>query len=399
MELWLVVALTVLVAGVAVWVLLRQQGTQQQAEAAGALRSAESRQLERRVVDLMTAQSELAGRLQQLVETSAHAQAAAQESQTRLTAVLEERLETVSLRLGQGLSENTAKTTETLGEINTRLSLIDQAQKNITELSSQVVSLQDILSNKQARGAFGEIQLEDIVRKALAPDAFVFQATLSNKTRVDCLINLPWPPGPIAVDAKFPLEGYRAMRAASDEAARESAAKLFRLAVLKHATAIHERYSISGETAESTLMFLPSEAIYAELHSNFPDVIDRCHAIKVYVVSPTTLMATLHTVRAILKDARMHQQAAVIQKEVGRMMDDVRRLRERVGKLQTHFSQTEKDVQDIITSADKLARHGERIANVDLGSTDNALLLAELNAPQGSLELEADDPDLKRAAG
>jgi DNA recombination protein RmuC len=371
----------------------------QQAEAVSSLRSAETRQLERRVVDLMTAQSELAGRLQQLVETSAHAQAAAQESQTRFTAVLEERLEAVSLRLGQGLSENTARTTETLGEINTRLSLIDQAQKNITELSSQVVSLQDILSNKQARGAFGEIQLEDIVRKALAPDAYVFQATLSNKTRVDCLINLPWPPGPIAIDAKFPLEGYRALRAASDEPTRESASKLFRLSVLKHATAIRERYALAGETAESTLMFLPSEAVYAELHSNFPDVVDRCHAMKVYVVSPTTLMATLHTVRAILKDARMHQQAAVIQKEVGRMMEDVRRLRERVGKLQSHFAQTEKDVQDVITSADKIARHGERIANVDLGSMDNALLLAELNSPQGSLELDADDPDLKRAAG
>ena len=397
MEILIVATLVLAIA--AVWLIVRHLGAARQA-AAVALRSAEMGQLERRVVDLMTAQSELGGRLQQLVETSAHAQASASEAQTRLSALLEERLETVSLRLGQGLSENTTKTTETLAEINTRLSLIDQAQKTITELSSQVVSLQDILSNKQARGAFGEIQLEDIVRKALAPDAYVFQATLSNKTRVDCLISLPWPPGPIAIDAKFPLEAYRAMRAASDDTARENAARLFRASVLKHASAIVERYALPGETAESTLMFLPSEAIYAELHSNFPEVVDRCHAMKVYLVSPTTLMATLHTVRAILKDARMHQQAAVIQKEVGRMIEDVRRLRERVGKLQTHFGQTEKDVQDIITSADKIARHGERIANVDLGRADTSLLLAELNSPQGSLELDtSDDPDLKRAAG
>jgi DNA recombination protein RmuC len=215
------------------------------------------------------------------------------------------------------------------------------------------------------------------------------------------LISLPWPPGPIAIDAKFPLEAYRAMRAATDDTAREGAARLFRASVLKHASAIKERYAIAGETAESTLMFLPSEAIYAELHSNFSEVVDRCHAMKVYVVSPTTLMATLHTVRAILKDARMHQQATVIQKEVGRMMEDVRRLRERVGKLQSHFGQSEKDVQEIITSADKIARHGERIANVDLSATspDNSLLLAELNSGQGNLELDVDDPDLKRAAG
>lgn len=387
MELLLAAILIVALAA-ALWLAFQWQADRRQAMAVNATRIAESGQLERRVVDLMSAHSELSGRLQQLIETSTHAQSAASEAQARLTQVMEERLESVSTRLGQNLTENTSKTTETLSQISTRLSLIDQAQKTITDLSTQVVGLQDILSNKQARGAFGEIQLEDIVRKALPPNTYTFQFTLSNRNRVDCLIDLPWPPGPIAIDAKFPLEAYRAMRAATDDATRDAAARQFKMIVLRHAMAIQERYAVPGETAESTLMFLPSEAIYAELHSNFPEVVDKCHDLKVYVVSPTTMMATLHTVRAVLKDARMHEQAAVIQTEVGRMMEDMRRLRERVGKLQTHFGQTEKDVQEIITSTDKLVRHGERIANVDLGTTDAVLFAPEPEISQGALPLD-----------
>ncbi|NWH08154.1 MAG: DNA recombination protein RmuC [Alphaproteobacteria bacterium] len=351
-------------AGLSLFIALRLRSP----AAAEAARAAREEALQRQILALLSTQNELSGRVRQLSDMSVEAQARVNAAQTELTAKLEERLEAVSLRLGQNLSENTEKTVETLGHITTRLSLIDEAQKNITALSRDVVGLQDILANKQARGAFGEVQLEDIVRKALAPDSYAFQHTLSNRARVDCLIRLPAPPGPLPVDAKFPLESYRAIRDAADDKALEAARRQFRQDVTRHAEAIASRYLIAGETAASALMFLPSEAVYAELHSGFLDVVDKCLSLKVYPVSPTTLMATLHTVRAIVKDARMHEQAGVIQKEVGRLMEDVRRFQERVDALQKHVGQTETDVRQIVTSAEKIVKRAEKIAEVDLGS-------------------------------
>ncbi len=294
-------------------------------------------------IRLAEAQAELTGRLQQ--------------SQIGVN----ERLDSLGKRLGDGLAQQTEKTGANLKELEKRLAVIDTAQKNITDLSEQMVGLQDILSNKQARGAFGEIQMQDLVGAILPPSAYMFQATLSNGKRADCLLKLPNPPGSIAIDSKFPLESYEALRSAADDDARKIAGREFSAAVLKHVKDIADRYIVPGETAESALMFLPSEAVYAELHAGFRNVVEESFRRRVWIVSPTTLMATLNTVRAILKDARMREQAHVIQAEVTKILEDVERLGKRVGNLQSHFGQAQKDIGEIHTSADKITKRGQRI--------------------------------------
>ena len=318
---------------------------------------------------MMQVTASLEGRLSQMSEQSA--KDAAQMHKT-----LSERLDKVSQRMGDSLEKGTKNTTDALGELKAKLMVIDEAQKNITDLSGQMMGLQDILSNKQARGAFGEIQLNDLVSQILPPNAYGFQVTMSNGKRADCLIKLPNPPGSIVVDAKFPLEGYHQLRAA-DDTQMKAAESRFRADILKHVKDIAEKYIINGETAESALMFLPSEAIYAELHANFTDVVEKSYRARVWIVSPTTLMATLNTVRAVLKDARMREQAGVIQKEVTVLMEDVGRLDERVGKLRTHFDLAEKDIGMIETSARKITGRGERI---------ESLQLEESESPESALE-------------
>lgn len=295
---------------------------------------------------------------------------------------MNERLDSLHKRLGDGLAQQTEKTGETLKTLHERLAVIDVAQKNITDLSQQMVGLQDILSNKQARGAFGEIQLNDLVSAILPPNAYQTQVTLSNGKRVDCLLLLPLPPGPIAIDAKFPLESYQALQAATDDIAKVQAERAFSADVSKHVKDIAEKYIISNETAESAIMFLPSEAIYAELHANpkLRGVIEDSFRRRVWIVSPTTLMATLNTVRAVLKDARMKEQAGVIQKEVEELIKDVVRLDDRVGKLQTHFGQADKDITDIQTSTRKIVSRGEKIEAVQLG--DETSPVEDLPPPQ-----------------
>lgn len=317
------------------------------------------------VSELARQQTELLGRLAAMAEAQAQTRA-------EITSTLNERLENVSQRMGVSLEASAQKTAETLGTLTARLNVIDEAQKNITELSTQVVGLQDILANRQARGAFGEVQLIDIVTNALPPSAYSFQTTLGNGTRADCLIRLPNPPGPIAIDAKFPLDAYHALRNAKDETEKTAAARQFRSDLTKHVTAIAEKYIIPGETAESALMFLPSEAVYAELHANFGDVVSRSYQARVWIVSPTTLMATLNTVRAVLKDVEMRKQAGVIQKYVGLLLGDVGRLNDRVGSLERHFQQAGKDIGDIRKSADAISSRGEKIEAVEMGEGDSA---------------------------
>ncbi len=317
------------------------------------------------VSELARQQTELMGRLAAMAE-------AQQQTRVELTQTLHERLENVSQRMGQSLETSAQKTAETLGTLTTRLNVIDEAQKNITELSTQVVGLQDILANRQARGAFGEVQLNDIVTNALPPSAYSFQTTLGNGTRADCVIQLPNPPGPIAIDAKFPLDAYHALRNAKDDAERTVAARQFRSDLTKHVTAIAEKYIVPGETAESALMFLPSEAVYAELHAGFPEVLTKSYQARVWIVSPTTLMATLNTVRAVLKDVEMRKQAGVIQKYVALLLGDVGRLNDRVGNLERHFSQAEKDIGEIRKSADAISSRGEKIEAVEMGEESAA---------------------------
>ncbi|MEO9902394.1 DNA recombination protein RmuC [Nisaea sp.] len=377
----LTLILAVVAAGavlLAAIVLLKGRGTDPLL--AAALEEAARRQAEQ-AERATTAQAELAGRVTQLSENHAAAQARIAElmqvQEREVTKRLDERLADVSKKVGESLEKSSTKAQSSLSELQQRLAVIDTAQKNITELSTQVVGLQDILSNKQARGAFGEIQLNDLVKSILPPNAYRFQVQIGDNRRVDCLIDLPNPPGSIAIDAKFPLESYHALSNATNDAEREAARKQMAVAILKHVKDISSRYIVPGETAESALMFLPSEAIYAELHANLSHVVEQSWKERVWIVSPTTLMATLNTVRAVLKDARMREQAHVIQAEVRTMMTDVGRLDDRVGKLETHFRQAEKDIGDIRTSTNKITRRGDKIEEIELGTVESAADAAE----------------------
>ena len=283
---------------------------------------------------------------------------------------ISERLEGVSRRVGASLETSTEKTGESLQQIRERLAVMDQAQKKITDLSEQMVGLENILANKQARGAFGEIQLHDLVESIMPPGAFAFQATLGNGKRVDCLLHLPNPPGPIAIDAKFPLESWQRLQSAADEQERVAAGRRFSADILKHVRDIREKYIVPGETGDAALMFLPSESVYAELHANYANAVEQSFREKVYIVSPTTLWATLNTVRAVFRDVRMREQAHLIQKEVETMMVDVGRLDDRVGKLASHFDQARRDIDQIQTSSRKITGRGERISELDLEEED-----------------------------
>ncbi len=307
---------------------------------------------------LSDGQERLSGGLHHVSEANAKAQ-------TNMLTLMEQRLAQVQQQLSENMHGSARRTAQSLGDLQQRLATIDKAQENITKLSGDVLSLQDILSNKQTRGAFGEIQLHDIVIKALPQDSFTMQATLSNGRRADCIIHLPNPPGPIAIDSKFPLEAYEAMRRASTEADLAEAARQFRTALRKHIRDISEKYIIEGETADGALMFLPSEAVYAEIHANFPDLVRESFAARVWIVSPTTCMATLNTMRAILKDARMRAQAGSIRRELGLLYQDVDRLGTRVENLDRHFGQAAKDLSEIKISSEKAGRRARRLDNFD----------------------------------
>ena len=323
--------------------------------------------LGQRVQALGDGQERLAGGLHHVSEAQAQAQA-------NMLKLMEQRLAQVQQQMNENLHGTARRTAQSLGDLQQRLATIDKAQENITKLSGDVLSLQDILSNKQTRGAFGEIQLNDIVLNALPSDSYTLQATLSNRRRADCLIHLPNPPGPIVIDSKFPLEGYEALRKAVTDWDVSEARKALRTSVRKHIKDISEKYILEGETADGALMFLPSEAVYAELHANFSDVVQEGFAARVWIVSPTTCMATLNTMRAILKDARMREQTGAIRRELGLLFQDVERLGTRVENLDRHFGQAAKDLSEIKISADKAGRRARRLDNFDfeeLASTND----------------------------
>ncbi|GFE49118.1 DNA recombination protein RmuC [Roseobacter cerasinus] len=332
------------------------------------------------VQQLGQGQEQLRGGLQMVSDTQSTTQAQViQTVEARLATVqqqMQDRLADNALRSARALAEmqermketlhgSSKQTTTSLTQLQERLAVIDKAQDNITKLSGDVLSLQDILSNKQTRGAFGEIQLRDILSKALPSDSYSWQPTLSNGKRADCLIHLPNPPGPIVIDSKFPLEAYEALRVAdSDQALKEAVAKM-KMAVTKHITDIAEKYILDGETADGALMFLPSEAVYAELHANFPDLVRKGFDARVWIVSPTTCMATLNTMRAILKDARMREQAGAIRKTLKQLHRDVELVVTRVGKLDTHFRQAREDLDGIGTAAERAGKRAARLDSFD----------------------------------
>jgi DNA recombination protein RmuC len=314
--------------------------------------------LSQRVQGLSEGQERLAGGLHHVSEAQSL-------SQTAMIQLMENRLAEVQRFMGESLTGSSMRTARSLGDLQQRLETIDKAQANIEKLSGNVLSLQDILANKQTRGAFGEIQLHDIVAKALPPDAYTMQATLSNGKRVDCLVHLPNPPGPLAIDAKFPLEAYEALRRAENPRQVQDANVALRTAVRAHIKAISDKYVIEGETADGALMFLPSEAVYAELHANFPEIVREGFAARVWIVSPTTCMATLNTMRAILKDARLREQTGAIRKELAELYKDIERLSERVGNLDRHFGQAAKDIEEIKISSDKAGKRARRLDAFD----------------------------------
>jgi len=326
--------------------------------------------MDHRMADLMASQQALVGKIdvvsQQQVASSKALTDTMNLNQQQLTKGLNERLHAVESAMGENLTGSAKATAKSLGELSQRLETIDKAQKNITDLSEQVVTLQHVLDDKHARGAFGEVQLNDIVVDALPPSAYDFQVVLSNARRADCVIALPNPPGPIVIDAKFPLTAYMSMLDATDAAQRAGFAKQLGHDTKKHVRDIAEKYIIPGETSDSALMFIPSEAVYAELHAHHPDVVELSHRSKVYLVSPTTMMATLTTVRAVLRDVRMREQAGLIQVEIAVMLKDVERLMDRVLKLETHFDQADRDIKDIRISANKISARGTKIEELEL---------------------------------
>ena len=319
---------------------------------------------------------------QQLVGGLTHVSESQAAQQSNMLKLMEARLTAVQEQMNVNLQTSSKNTALSLGELQQRLVTIDKAQDNIQKLSGSVLSLQDILSNKQTRGAFGEIQLQEIVSKALPSDAYTWQATLSNGKRADCLIHLPNPPGPIVIDSKFPLEAYEALRKATSDWDKNEAVKLMRVSVKSHIKAISDKYILDGETADGALMFLPSEAVYAELHSNFPELVREGFEAHVWIVSPTTCMATLNTMRAILKDARMREQAGAIRSALRHLHRDVELVVERVEKLNTHFGQARKDIEGISTAAERAGKRAHKLDNFDFEEVEKIDSVVPSGKPQ-----------------
>ncbi|MBB72797.1 MAG: DNA recombination protein RmuC [Legionellales bacterium] len=292
----------------------------------------------------------------------------------KLTNNTNERLKEISGQVEKRLTEGFEKTTATFADVVKRLALIDEAQKKITELSSNVVSLQEVLADKRSRGAFGEVQLTNLIRNLMPESNFSFQYSLSNGKRVDCMLFLPEPTGNIAVDAKFPLESYRLMTDINrGDAERKAAEQQFRQDIRKHISDIADKYIIAGETSEGAVMFIPAEAIFAEIHAHYPELIERAHKAKVWLVSPTTMMAILTTARAVLKDAATQKQVHIIQEHLGVLAKDFDRFQHRMDALAKHIDQAQEDVKNVNVSARKISSRFNKIEQVELALENNAI--------------------------
>ena len=310
--------------------------------------------------NLKEGQLKLAGIIENLVKNQNSGNA-------NILANMEGRLSEVQKQIFESLSGSATKTARSLGALQERLVAIDKAQANLEKLSWNVLGLQDSLSNKQTRGVFGEIQLKDIVSKALPPNTYDFQVLLTNGTRVDCMIYLPNPTGPIAVDSKFPLDSYDNLRISKNEIEKKRAIQDFKKSIRFHINSIAEKYIIEGETADGAIMFLPSEAIYAELHANFSDVVREGFSKRVWIVSPTTCMATLNTIRGILKDATLKENSSKIRENLNHLFKDVSRLGDRIENLDKHFYLASKDLEEVKLSAKKVTSRADKFEALDFG--------------------------------
>jgi DNA recombination protein RmuC len=320
------------------------------------------------IAELMLAQRDGAARLEAMIKMLA-------DRQSQVQHAVNERLDSVSHRLGDSLQKTTQHTAENLHKLHERLAVIDSAQKNIAALATEVTSLQGVLANKQSRGAFGQLRMEAIIADGLPKGAYEFQRTLSNRTRPDCCVFLP-DKRPMAIDAKFPLEAVTAYREAKSEDERKIAAQRLRTDVSKHIADIADKYLIPGETYEVALMFVPSESVYAELYERFDDLFQRAHRARVMIVSPALLALAIQMVQQIQKDARMREAADQIRDEVARLVKDVSLLGDRVRKLQAHFNQASEDIRLAIVSVDKIEAHGDRIREVELDTQADHVVAA-----------------------
>src|SRR5215475_11345540 len=307
-------------------------------------------------------------------------------AQSQLQQTVHERLDAVSMRLGDSMRMSTKDTTEHLQQLHARLAVIDNAQRNITDLASQVTTLQQVLSNKQSRGAFGQARMEMIIQDGLPKDCYEFQATLNNNARPDCVVHLPDGP-PLVIDAKFPLEAVTAFREAKSEDDRKFAVARVRSDIAKHVGDIAGKYLIPGETQDMALMFVPSESIYAELYDGFDDIFQKAYRAKVIIVSPSLLIVAIQVIQQIRRDARMREAAGKILIEVGLLVADVIRLRDRVENLEKHFGQANGDIKQIVVSADKIVSRGERIQDVEFADEPPDAGFADLGP--GARRLEA----------
>jgi DNA recombination protein RmuC len=322
--------------------------------------------------------ADLNARVQIMAELLAKAQAQLQQT-------VHERLDAVTARLGESMQISTKHTAEHLQQLHARLAVIDGAQKNITDLASQVTSLQTVLANKQSRGAFGQARMEIIIQDGLPKDCYEFQATLTNKARPDCIVHLPDGP-PLVIDAKFPLEAVTAFREAKSEDERKLAVARVRADIGKHVGDIAARYLIPGETQDMALMFVPSESIYAELYDGFDDIFQKAYRAKVIIVSPSLLMLAIQVIQQIRRDARMREAAGRILSEVGLLVEDVVRLRDRVTNLEKHFGQANGDIRQILVSTDKIVSRGESIQEVEFADEPQT---ADILPGPGARRLEA----------
>ena len=338
-----------------------------------ALRWRETQAADKQLLELARLQTETAVRIEAMRDMIAGRQA-------ELHRAVNERLDSVTHHLNQSMTTTREHTVESLQRLNERLAVIDNAQRNIADLASQMTSLQSLLANKQQRGAFGQSRMELIVQDGLPKDCYEFQLTLSNKCRPDCAVFLP-DRRPLTIDAKFPLEAVTAWREAKTEDERKQAASRMRQDLTKHVDDIAAKYLIAGETQDLALMFVPSESIFAELHDGFDDIMQKAFRSRVVIVSPSLLMLAIQVVQQIQKDARMREAADEIHAEVGHLMDDLKRLHERVLKLQQHFGQANEDVRQILVSAEKIERRGARIREVEFDGEDAAADQAVIPAP------------------
>jgi len=321
-------------------------------------------ELEERLGEVLRIQNEATGRVHEMGQALVGRQA-------EMARAVNERLDSVTHRVGQSMEQTTRNTMDSLRALHERLGIIDSAHKNLTDLTTQVTTLRDVLANKQARGAFGQARMEAIVQDGLPKGSFAFQHTLTNNKRPDCVVFLP-DQRPLCIDAKFPLEAVTALREAKSDDERKFASQRLRQDVMKHVADIADKYLIPGETQDTALMFVPSESVYAEIHDGFDDVVQKAYRARVVLVSPSLLMLAIQVMQQIMKDARMRDAAGQIRTEVMTMSDDLARLRERVLKLQNHFGQVNEDVRQILISADKIEKRAGRIEELDFGQSDEA---------------------------